>query len=120
MLSARFLVVQPTPDGYVTIARWVNANLAGQTVGMFQSGAAGYWADNVTIVNLDGVIDRSVLAARRAGRLGDELRRRDVDWVIDWETIAGLPADGELRLEAAREIPGVQTWGSKWYLFKVK
>jgi hypothetical protein len=118
--SARFLLSQPEPDGYLTIARWADANLAGQTVGMFQSGAAGYWAQQITVVNLDGVIDRSVLAARRDGRLGDELRRRHVDWVIDWETTAGLPADGELHLGPPQEIPGIRTWGSKWYLFKVE
>jgi hypothetical protein len=118
--SARYLLATPQPDGYLTIARWVQANMAGQTVGAYQAGAIGYWADQTQVVVLDGVVDRTALEARQTGRMGEELRQRGVDWVLDWVTTAGLPGDGDLGLEAPQEIPEIQTWGRRWYLFKVK
>jgi hypothetical protein len=120
-LGVQLLVARPRPDGYLPLARWVNANLAGQTVGLYQSGAVGYWADRVTIVNLDGVVDRTALAARRAGHLGELLRERKVGWVVDWDPPSRLPADGILNmLGEPQKIPDIQSWGSPWYVFEVR
>jgi hypothetical protein len=118
-MSVRYLLITPQPDGYLTIARWVQANLPGQTVGAFQAGAIGYWADQVQVVVLDGVVDRTALQARREGRLGELIRERNILWVLDWETTAGLPSDGLQNLGPPQHIPGIQTWGASWYRFEV-
>ncbi len=109
--SARYLLITPQPDGYLTIARWVQTNLAGQTVGAYQAGAIGYWADQTQVVVLDGVVDRTALQARETGQVGEELRQRGISWVLDWTTTAGLPGDGDLRLEAPQEIPEISDLG---------
>ena len=118
--ALRFLVIQPKPNGYRSIALWVDQNLAGDTVGAFQSGALGYWAERVRVVNLDGVVDRTSLQARREGRTIDQLRRRQVDWLLDWTELPGMPVDGDLSaVKLQYQIPDIQTWDLRWYLFRV-
>jgi len=75
----------------------------------------------VRVVNLDGVVDRTSLEARGEGRTMDQLRRREVDWVIDWTETPGLPVDGDLGpVELQYRIPDVQSWDLPWNLFKVQ
>lgn len=118
--GARFLWLQPAPNGYLGIAQWVNHNLAGATVGSYQSGALSYWGDQITVVNMDGIVDRTTLAARQEGRLGEALQERQVDWVIHWTPKPGFPPDGDLSLlHYQQPITDVQTWDFQWHLFKV-
>ncbi|NJO06901.1 MAG: hypothetical protein HC876_16040 [Chloroflexaceae bacterium] len=120
-LSAWLLVAQPAPNGYLTIARWVNANLGGSTVGAFQVGAIGYWADDVEFVNLDGVVDGRAYDAIKANRMGAYLAERDVEWVIDWTDPPGGPhVIWDERVVYVEEIPDLTTWGDTWYLFEVR
>lgn len=60
----------------------------GATIGVFNSGAIGYFSDR-HIVNLDGKVNPAALAALRAGTLRDYLARRGVDYVVDHEWILG-------------------------------
>lgn len=118
--GARFLWLTPAPNGYLGIAQWVNSTLAGATVGSYQTGALSYWGDQVQIVNMDGIVDRTILAARRQGQLGAALQAREVDWVIHWSKTPGFLPDGDLSLLQYQEpISAVQTWDFQWHLFKV-
>jgi hypothetical protein len=64
-------------------ARWVEANSApDDTIGVFQSGAVGYFS-NRRVINLDGKVNRDALDAIRSGNLGDYLRKSGIDIVID-------------------------------------
>lgn len=119
--GARFLWIEPTPNGYLGIAQWVNQNLAGATVGSYQTGALSYWGDRVQVVNMDGIVDRTILAARKAGQLGAALHDREVDWVIHWSKDPGFPPDGDLSLlNYQQPISTIQTWDLQWHLFKVE
>ena len=116
--GATLLVAQPAPDNYLGIGRWVNANLAGHTVGALQSGAIGYWGEGITVVNLDGVVDGNALAARRSGDLAGYMRQRGVEYVVEWSPTFGKPGDGDLSgVTYIAPIPNVQSWGSQWHVF---
>jgi hypothetical protein len=121
-LSLRLLIARPEANGYLQVARWANENLPGQNLASYQIGAIGYWAEGVRIFNLDGVVDRTALAARREGRLGAELQRRDGHWLLDWENPPGLASDNirdVVRLQRPLP-PEVKSWGVSWYLFRVE
>ena len=52
------------------------------TVGVFNSGAIGYFSDR-RVVNLDGKVNPGALAALQRGKLGDYIAARHIDYVID-------------------------------------
>jgi hypothetical protein len=118
--SVSLLSVNPESNGYRKMALWIDTHLPGQTVAAYQAGAIGYWSTSVRVVNLDGVVDREALTARRTGRVLEYARQRNASWIIDWESRAGMPTDGEIfTLRPYQQIPDIQTWGNQWYLFKV-
>src|SRR5262249_46969034 len=51
LAGARLLVVRPDPNGYLGIAQWADAQLAGSTVAAYQPGALYYWATRIRIVD---------------------------------------------------------------------
>ncbi|MCP4202062.1 MAG: hypothetical protein GY769_09020 [bacterium] len=58
----------------------------GSVVAGLQSGATSYFApEDVTVHNLDGVVDRAAAAAFKEGELGALLRERNVTHFLDWE-----------------------------------
>jgi len=73
---------------FYDIAKWVDENTAkDDTIGVFQCGTIGYFCDR-RIINLDGKVNRSALAALKGGRLGAYLDTEGVDVVIDhWEVL---------------------------------
>jgi len=71
-------------------ARWVEDNTSpDDTIGVFQSGAIGYFAHR-RVINLDGKVNSQALQALKGGRLGDYLRREGIDVVIDNKNVLEL------------------------------
>ncbi len=51
----------------------------------------------------------------------DQLRRRQVDWLLDWTERPGMPVDGDLSaVKLQYQIPDIQTWDLHWNLFRVQ
>ena len=83
--ATRFL-----PRGEESVVRPILTRIATQapgarTVGVFNAGAAGYFAPDIgpfTVVNLDGLVNNPAVSAWRAGRYFEYLDR-NVDVVID-------------------------------------
>lgn len=93
--SARLLRAQPEGSiddgyegakGYAEVARDVLAQLPpGAVVSSLQSGALGYFAaQDVQVVNLDGVVDGDAASALERGRLPDYMHERGVTHFADW------------------------------------
>ncbi|MFW5739505.1 MAG: hypothetical protein ACOC1F_03980 [Myxococcota bacterium] len=76
--------------GYRAAAIAIFAQLPpGSRLGAFQSGALGYFRpDDITVINLDGVVSGSAHRAFVEHRLGQHLRDRGATHVTDWK--AGL------------------------------
>jgi hypothetical protein len=71
-------------------ARWVDEHTSpGETVGVFQGGAVGYFSSR-RVVNLDGKVNRDALDALRSGNLGDYLRKEGIDVVVDNRNVLEL------------------------------
>jgi hypothetical protein len=111
--------------GYARIGLWARDHFApGSVVGGSQTGALGYFADRLVVVNLDGVVNRACYDAMRAGRLLDYVRAagvRDLVWQDDIELLAresprSRPAD----IVRVGRIEGFETWGASWYLYRLE
>lgn len=68
---------------FYDVAKWLQANTSeDETIGVFQSGAIGYFCDR-RVINLDGKVNREALTALRKGCLVDYLRDSGIDIVVD-------------------------------------
>ncbi len=71
-------------NDFYRVARWIQTHVPEtQSVGMGQSGTAGFFNRNV--VNLDGKVNQQVLLAQRSGKYCDYMKSRQFDYLIDWE-----------------------------------
>jgi hypothetical protein len=86
---------------------WIGSptHAADARIGVFNSGAIGYFSDR-HILNLDGKVNPAAFAALRAGRLPEYVEAQRLDYVIDHEWIVG------------RFLPGT-TPGSSLHLTRV-
>jgi 4-amino-4-deoxy-L-arabinose transferase-like glycosyltransferase len=75
---------------FYDVARWVEENTSpDDTIGVFQSGAIGYFS-NRRVINLDGKVNRSALDALRDEKLAEYLRKEGIDVVIDNQKVLDL------------------------------
>src|SRR6185436_7143101 len=95
----------------------------GTVVGGTQTGALGYFAPELTVINLDGVVNEAAYGALRAGRIGDHVRSQHVAWLVWQDDIEFLARESRrgrpLALERVERIPGITTWGAPWDLWRV-
>jgi len=72
---------------FYDIARWVEQNTTkDETIGVFQCGMIGYFADR-RVINLDGKVNREAYAALKSGRLEEYLCNEGIDIILDHEQI---------------------------------
>ena len=111
--------------GYRRIGLWAREHFPpGAVVGGSQTGALGYFADRLVVVNLDGVVNRECYDAMRGGRMLDYVRGagvRDLVWQDDIELLARESSRTRpATLLRVGRIGGFETWGAKWYLYRVE
>ena len=111
--------------GYRRIGLWARDHFPpGAVIGGSQTGALGYFADRLTVVNLDGVVNRDCYDAMRAGRMLDYVRRagvRDLVWQDDIELLAReSPRMRPTAVTRIGRVPGFETWGASWYLYRLE
>jgi hypothetical protein len=98
-----------TNTGYRDPARAVSRLVpSGGVLGAWQSGAFGYYApDDVTVVNLDGVVNPDAATANRTDRLAFYIRDRRIDWLADFQlNVVWFALEGAGQLDPS---PSVQT-----------
>lgn len=72
---------------FLHVVDWIAARTEpGARIGVFNSGAIGYFSDR-HIVNLDGKVNPQALAALRAGAICDYIEAEGLEYVIDHEWI---------------------------------
>ncbi len=101
---------------FINVVRWLESQTpAGARIGIFNSGAIGYFSDR-HVVNLDGKVNHDALVALRHDDLQSYLVRERIDYVVDHSWILDhflLPAEarGEVRCapvadDSALGVPG--------------
>ncbi|WP_371228445.1 glycosyltransferase family 39 protein [Pseudomonas sp. QE6] len=73
--------------GYREVAQEIlSAVPSGATIGSAQSGALGYYADRgISVVNLDGVVDRGAFNAIKSRSIADYIVGRKVGYIAGWQ-----------------------------------
>jgi len=95
---------------------WIQANVQPhEKVGAFNSGIYGYFSGR-TIVNLDGVMNDSVIPALEGGWLIPYLYQERITYVVDWEitvedTFENLGGIPDYRSKFAVMETFEQPWG---------
>ena len=114
-----------TSMGYMNAGIWARRTFApGTVIGSAQSGALGYFADSLTVINLDGVVSSSCYEALLRFRCLSFLRERRVQYVIGWYSnfqYLEHQSEGMTKsdLHDLRKIDGLTSWGYNWYFAKV-
>jgi hypothetical protein len=116
----------PEPRGYMRIGLWARDHFPeGTRIGGSQTGAIGYFADRLVVVNLDGVVSRPFYDAVRAGKALDAVRDEGVRyllWQVDIDFLEresrNASPDAPRPVLVGR-IAGVRTLGEPWDLHRV-
>lgn len=124
--STSLFTSEPQPlKGYRAIGLWVRDSLpSGSIVGAPQSGAIGYFATNMTVLNLDGVVNRECLDSLMANNVAAYIESRKIESIIGWQgnfrflSVHSRQADRS-RFVIDRTIPGVESWGMRWCIGRV-
>lgn len=112
--------------GYMNIGIWAKRTFpAGTIIACAQSGALGYFADSLKVINLDGVVSKSCYESLLHFRCLNYLRERAARYVVGWysnfqylehQSEGMTPRD----LSVPKRIEGFQSWGYDWYFAKVQ
>src|SRR5262249_41593103 len=111
--------------GYMDIGLWAKRNFAaGTVIGSSQTGALGYFADTLRVVNRDGVVSKRCLESLEARRNMDYIREQKVQYVLGWESNLGFIANHSMGfreedLPVVQQITEFESWGYPWYVARV-
>lgn len=112
--------------GYMDIGLWAkNTFHKGTIIGSPQSGALGYFADNMTIVNLDGVVNKECYDSLRAKNIMPYIRKQKIQYIlgaqhnISFLLETSKPKD-RTSFVAKDTIRDFQSWGNTWIVYKVQ
>lgn len=123
--SKEILLSNNTNNGYMTIGKWVSDNFEdGTVIGSMQSGAMSYFADNIKVINLDGVVNEDALTAAKNRKLMDYVREMKIEYIIGWDANIDFlirESEGFDKEDLTREftITSFKTWDREWSVYKV-
>ncbi len=112
-------------NGYMNIGLWVSKSFKdGTIVGCAQSGAVGYFAQNLKIVNLDGVVNKKCYESLVQKRNMEYIKETKVDHIIGWQSNFTLIQNQSSNFQNSDltfrgRIGEFRTWGFVWLLAKV-
>jgi hypothetical protein len=116
----------PDPNlGYRRLALWAKDTLdPGVTVGSSQTGALAYYATNLDVVNLDGVVNEAALTSLRESRHMAWIEKRGIRYVLGFPInikfiLDHSSAGAKQRLHLLGKIKGIRSWNTDWLLYEV-
>jgi MFS family permease len=112
--------------GYRNLGLWARSTFpVGTVIGGSQTGAVGYFADNLKVVNLDGVVSKPCYESLVRHENLEYVRKEGVQYVFGWKVnfaflvrmSKGLkPGD----ITDVKPILGFRSWNADWYVGKVR
>jgi hypothetical protein len=113
-------------QGYMNLGLWAKETFPDSTViGSCQTGALGYFAQNLKVVNLDGVVNKPCYERLIRKEAIDYMKDEKIAYFIDWtnnlefiqrESRDLTPDD----LVPLGKIDQFKSWNHDWHVFKVK
>jgi hypothetical protein len=114
-----------TSMGYMNIGLWAKKEFRdGTIIGGAQTGGLGYFADNLHVVNLDGVVNKSCYESLVQGDYLNYIKSVHIQYIIGWDadthsifkhTKTYNPRD----LTYIGKIEGFQSWLHEWHIIRV-
>ncbi len=111
--------------GYMNLGLWARrAFNDGTRVGLQQSGAVGYFADNLRVINLDGVVNEACYRSLVERRNMEYIKSCGIEYVVCWpvdkayiinHSTAFQPGD----LTLVKVIEEFRSWHERWYVWRV-
>jgi hypothetical protein len=116
---------QEKPNGYMQIGLWAERTFPpGTVIGACQSGALGYFAKDLTVVNLDGVVNKKCYEALVRRKSAEYILSSGIEYVVGWhlnyrflEKLSDRPLD-EVLIDGT-VIDGITSWSSGWMVHRV-
>jgi hypothetical protein len=114
-----------TSRGYMNLGMWARTHFKnGTIIGSTQTGALGYFADNLSVINLDGVVNKQCYESLVQKRNIEYIKNSNIEFVIGWPGNIDLIGDQSANIKnddliLVGKILGFASWGSEWYLVKV-
>jgi hypothetical protein len=116
----------PAPRGYMNVGLWAAGAFApGTAIGSSQTGALGYFAPQLRVVNLDGVVNRACFDSLLAGENMAYIRGAGIRYVIGWDINLSFIALHSKDFAKSEDlnvrgvIPGVRSLGYEWWVAEV-
>ncbi|OGC91352.1 MAG: hypothetical protein A2W25_09245 [candidate division Zixibacteria bacterium RBG_16_53_22] len=113
------------PIGYMNLGIWARSNFADSTVvGGCQTGALGYFADNLKVVNLDGVVNKRCYDALSQKQAMAYIREAGIEYFIDWMDFHDFLVKhsenyGVDDLRFFYTIKGFKAFHNEWHVYQV-
>jgi hypothetical protein len=123
-LRGIYTTADPVHRPWMNMGLWAENHFApGTIIGCRDSGAVGYFAESLTVVNLDGVVNHDAYEAMLTHRLLDYARSVKVEHVLVWDgTLDFLRAETasfrEEDLVFERDLD-FESLGRPWHLYRL-
>jgi hypothetical protein len=120
-----FIINPKNEMGYIEIGKWVNSNIKENTIiGCSQTGAIGYFAENHTVINLDGVVNAECYKSLINQTNIEYIRSENIQYVIGWDINIRFIERNSKNYKSndlikIAEIPNIQSWGNFWSIYRV-
>lgn len=73
-------------NGYMQLGLWAKSNFKdGTVIGSSQTGGLGYFADNLKVINLDGVVNEECYKSLVEHKNMDYIKEKGIEYVIGWD-----------------------------------
>ena len=101
-------------------------NILKQTtkIGAFQTGSLGYFAEDLIVYNLDGVVDKKSYEAIVNKQLMEMIKKEKIEYLILWDVnlkylinMSSHFSDNDIQY--IQKIEGANSWECEWFLYKV-
>lgn len=113
-----------TKIGYGEAGRWANSYFeTGTIIGASQSGGIAYYADDLTVINLDGVVNQHAYEALKSKQIMDYILAAGIEYLLLWDSDYEYlleHSSGKSILEYQFALEEFTTLGRQWKVYKVK